>query len=282
MSYILDALKKADAQRERDPARGIHAQPAPLPTSQQPAIGQRPWVWAAAAAGIAVLAVAGWFLSQQAVEMPRAPVATSEVASPRSSGVPAAAPAPLGTTAAAPSPVGAAAPAPEPVAHAVLPPPAPIMPPVAAAPQGQAVTTPAERAVRPAPAAKAPPAAGATADAKAAATPPVAPEAVAAAPVPAPASTRPAASPVPAAPAGPAATPAAAGDPPAANGWPPDAPKLAISGGVYSANRAQRMLIVNGQVVNEGADLGGGLVLEEIRPKAAVLRFRGGRYNVGF
>ncbi len=30
MSYILDALKKADAQRERDPARGIHAQSAPL------------------------------------------------------------------------------------------------------------------------------------------------------------------------------------------------------------------------------------------------------------
>ncbi|HEY0835536.1 MAG TPA: general secretion pathway protein GspB [Azospirillum sp.] len=87
---------------------------------------------------------------------------------------------------------------------------------------------------------------------------------------------------MPTAPAGPAATAAAAGDPPVANGLPPDAPKLAISGGVYSANRAQRMLIVNGQVVNEGADLGGGLVLEEIRPKAAVLRFRGGRYSVGF
>ncbi|RYY69139.1 MAG: hypothetical protein EOO24_51245, partial [Comamonadaceae bacterium] len=27
MSYILDALRKADAERERDPARGIHAQP---------------------------------------------------------------------------------------------------------------------------------------------------------------------------------------------------------------------------------------------------------------
>ncbi|MCC2636091.1 MAG: hypothetical protein K0S48_3977, partial [Ramlibacter sp.] len=28
MSYILDALRRADAERERDPARGIHAQPA--------------------------------------------------------------------------------------------------------------------------------------------------------------------------------------------------------------------------------------------------------------
>ena len=226
MSYILDALKKADAQRERDPARGIHAQPAPLPTLQQPGIGRRPWFWAAAAAGIAVLAIAGWFHSQDAAQVQRAPVATSDVASPRSSGVPAAAPAPLGTTAPAPAPVGAA-PAPEPVADAVLPPPAP-----------------------------------------------VAPAAVAAAPVPPPAAARPLAPP--------AAAPVAAGEPPIGNGMPADAPKLAISGGVYSANRAQRMLIVNGQVVNEGADLGGGIVLEEIRPKAAVLRFRGGRYNVAF
>ncbi|HEY0834337.1 MAG TPA: general secretion pathway protein GspB, partial [Azospirillum sp.] len=102
--------------------------------------------------------------------------------------------------------------------------------------------------------------------------------AVAAAPVTPPAAARPMAPPPTAAPA----APVAAGEPPIGNGLPPDAPKLAISGGVYSANRAQRMLIVNGQVVNEGADLGGGIVLEEIRPKAAVLRFRGGRYNVGF
>ena len=61
----------------------------------------------------------------------------------------------------------------------------------------------------------------------------------------------------------------------------PDAPKLAFSGAVYSSNPAQRMLIVNGQVVHEGADLGAGVVLEEIKPKAAVVRFRGGRYQVG-
>lgn len=266
MSYILDALKKADAQRERDPARGIHAQPAPLPTLQQPGIGQRPGFWAAAAAGIAVLAVAGWFYSQEAAQVQRAPVATSDVASPRSSGVPAAAPAPLGT---------AAAPAPEPVADAVLPPPAPVVPaPVAAAPP-RAATPPTENAARAVPEAKAPPAPGAPASAAAAAAPPPAPPAaVAAAPVPPPAAARPAAPPP--------AAPVAAGEAPIGNGLPADAPRLAISGGVYSANRAQRMLIVNGQVVNEGADLGGGIVLEEIRPKAAVLRFRGGRYNVGF
>ena len=59
-------------------------------------------------------------------------------------------------------------------------------------------------------------------------------------------------------------------------------PKLAISGGVYSENAAQRMLIVGGQVVNEGAELAPGVVLEQIRPRNAVLRFRGWRYSVGF
>jgi general secretion pathway protein B len=65
-------------------------------------------------------------------------------------------------------------------------------------------------------------------------------------------------------------------------GLPADAPKLAISGGVYSASAAQRMLIVNGQVFNEGGEIGPGVVLEEIRPKAAVLRFRGSRYTVAY
>ena len=65
-------------------------------------------------------------------------------------------------------------------------------------------------------------------------------------------------------------------------GLPPDAPKLAISGGVYSNNRAQRMLIVNGQVFNEGSEIGPGVVLEEIKAKTALLRFRGSRYTVGY
>ena len=70
--------------------------------------------------------------------------------------------------------------------------------------------------------------------------------------------------------------------PPPVAGLPPDAPKIVISGGVYSTSKSQRMLIVNGQVVNEGADLGSGVTVEEIRPKSAVLRFRGGRYTVSY
>jgi len=77
---------------------------------------------------------------------------------------------------------------------------------------------------------------------------------------------------------------AAAGSPAqqAVRGLPADAPRLVISGSVYSPDAGRRMLIVNGQVFREGADLGSGVVLQEVRPDSAVLGFKGGRYNVYF
>jgi general secretion pathway protein B len=65
-------------------------------------------------------------------------------------------------------------------------------------------------------------------------------------------------------------------------GLPPDAPKLTISGGIYSTNPTQRMLIVNGQVFNEGSEVAPGVALDEIKPRTAVLRFRGARYSVTY
>jgi general secretion pathway protein B len=63
-------------------------------------------------------------------------------------------------------------------------------------------------------------------------------------------------------------------------GLPAGAPQLVISGGVYSENRDQRRLIVNGQVVKEGADLGSGVVLQQITPDGAVVAFRGAQYTL--
>jgi general secretion pathway protein B len=85
----------------------------------------------------------------------------------------------------------------------------------------------------------------------------------------------PAARPVPA-PA--AAGPAREAAPEIPNGL----PKVAIAGGVYSQNPAQRMLIVDGKVFHEGAEPVPGLVLEQIRPSSVVLNFRGRRYTVSF
>ena len=65
-------------------------------------------------------------------------------------------------------------------------------------------------------------------------------------------------------------------------GLPPDAPKLVISGSVYSADPAQRRLILNGQIVREGEDVGQGVVVQEVKRDGAVLDFKGSHYNVMF
>lgn len=204
MSYILDALRKADAQRESDPARGIHAQPAVAAaartTSATPA-----WAWAGAAlCGAAVVAYAAWPAAQPQRPAPAEPAALAP----------------------APAPVVV------PVATQVSPPaPPPLPTPVVARPAPQ-------------------------------------PEAPAAAAAPAPASAP-----------EPARILAYADLPAAVRG---ELPKLAISGGVHSENAAQRMLIVGGQVVNEGAELAPGVVLEQIRPRTAVLRYKDYRYSVAY
>lgn len=69
---------------------------------------------------------------------------------------------------------------------------------------------------------------------------------------------------------------------PATTGLPADAPRIAISGGVYSPSPAQRMLIVNGQVFNEGSEVAPGVTIDEIKPRTAVLKFRSARYTVAY
>ena len=213
MSYILDALRKADAQRARDPARGIHAQPAAPVAASEPA-GSRRGAWVGALAAVAILLAATWLWLRPA------PVV-----------------APTGT-----------------VATSVAPAPAPIVPPVVR--------------VEPAPVVQpAPPAAEVL-------PPPPPPQATVVA-VPKPAAV----------PVVPPASPAVVTAPAAAErtyslaDLPADVqqalPKFSVSGGVYSENVAQRMLVVNGQVFNEGSEIAAGVVLEQIRPRVALLKFRG-------
>ena len=56
MSYILDALRRADAERERDPGRGIHAQPVALPAESARRIPL--WVFAGLAGLLLLVAAA--------------------------------------------------------------------------------------------------------------------------------------------------------------------------------------------------------------------------------
>lgn len=59
-------------------------------------------------------------------------------------------------------------------------------------------------------------------------------------------------------------------------------PNFSINGSKYSDTPASRILIINGQVFHEGDRLTPELTLEQIKVKAAVLRFRGYRYSMTF
>jgi general secretion pathway protein B len=228
MSYILDALRKADAQRERDPARGIHAQPVTLSVPEDNS-GPTSRFWLVACAlvcGAAVLAVAMWWSGWLARPAALPSMATVVPA-------PAPAPAPSPTPATGPVAANPAAPATE-----VLP-AAPPAPPPLAAPPAREVPKPAPTVTAYPPATAYPPP-----DASAPA------RLLAQADLPADVQR--------------------------------DLPKLAISGGVYSPTPAQRLLIVNGQVLNEGLEAAPGVLLEQIRPKTAVFNFRGYRYGVPY
>jgi general secretion pathway protein B len=61
-----------------------------------------------------------------------------------------------------------------------------------------------------------------------------------------------------------------------------DLPALTVGGAMHSATPAQRMLVLNGQVLHEGDSPLAGLQLEEIRLKSAVLNFRGQRFELPF
>lgn len=116
MSYILDALRKADAERGRGQVPDLHAQPVLRGSANaEPPAGARPWIWTAAGAGIVALATLAWALLGR--DAPREPApAVVGVTTPS-----AATPAP---TAAATAPIAA----PAPVAMVPAPPPAVIRP----------------------------------------------------------------------------------------------------------------------------------------------------------
>lgn len=252
MSYILDALEKAEAQRAREAGDPHHVLLPPAPHVATRARGARPLAWVV---GLVLALAAGWGLGliwQDRAAAPAASPGPAQVAAPASM-PPSSAPTTQGADALAPPAALAAPIAPTPTAAESQTRPqttqdvtpttaapttaAPILAPVAVAP-----TVP-RAAAEPSPAAKPsePRARAPTADtnqqAGAAATSPVIPASV-----------------------GP----------------------LAVQGVTYSSNAALRMLIVNGQVLQEGQELAPGLSLEAIGPRSAVFNRQGHRFNVNY
>ena len=264
MSYILDALRRAEAERGRGAVPGIHTPAVPVPGAM-PVAGRSaisPVLVAVAVVAVAAVAVGGtWWVLQRpvpagAVVVAAAP-ATSAAVAPS-----------MPTVASTAPPAAVASPEPAPaVAPAVTPPPAPA--PRAAAPQRE----------RPAPAPS-----SSVAPRSPAADPERPRPAVPAPRERTPAAPAPRAADLAAANPAPAAAPAATGTVFAQADLPEavraQLPSLKISGVTYSSNPVYRMAIVNGQVLHEGDPAGPGLLLEKIEPGRTIWSFKGYRYGL--
>ena len=309
MSYILEALKKAQAERQLGSAPDIHA-PAPTHMPAAATRASRTPLLVGLSAGIAIAGIAG-ILAWRAQAPASAPAAVLAANAPAPGREAPAAAAPVPAAAQAPAGLPAApAPAPAPTLAPGVPPPASAGAGLAVAPASDAPTPVADsrevrRALPPAEtlAATRPPAA------RPAAEPAVGPATASRKPAP-PERTLVAASrnaPAPAA-AGnspeavylPAPTPARAPDPaPAARPPEPvednlrtlqqlpeaiqrEVPRVSVGGYIYSPNPADRLLLVDKMLRREGEELAPGLVLERLMPKYAVMNYRGTRYRVAY
>jgi len=258
MSYILEALKKAQAERQLGSAPDIHT-PAPVhvpPAAATP--NRKPLLIGLGAGAVAAALVAGIMWRSTTPEGEPAVLARVDTPAGNMAAAPVVAVADVPPVAATPVAPAAAPRASQMNGAAAVPPPA-------AAPAAPAPSTPAPR--------------------------------IAAAPTPAPAVPRDPAPeavylPAPARAPEPPTAPVRAPDPAAEETLRtlqqlPEAiqrevPKVAVGGYIYSPNPADRLLLIDKTLRREGEEVAPGLVLERLMPKYAVMNYRGTRYRVGY
>lgn len=228
MSYILDALRRAESERANEKVPGLYDQAAAPLLPAERSRAQTPWLWLLAGATIVLAAAVVWLALRPSPSAPVTPPALVQ------------APAPTHAAAAASAPSAPPAPGHVPTEQPLYRPAgAPAV--ISTAP----TASPAQPAARPASQAPAP------------------------APSPAPAV---------------AVAPANASEEhaPALAELPDDVrralPALHFDGAVYSDKPANRILMVNGQLLHEGEAITPELSIERINPKGAVLSFRGHRF----
>ena len=243
MSYILDALKRADTERERGNVPGLHTRQLATPTG--PTVpGARNSLWLAVAATVALGGIGvGLWLWQTPPDTPRPVVLKPVVVQP-----PVNAPPPVAAMAPGSTPAPTATPA---VTTTPRPTVAAPPPQVAALPVMPATVKPRPEPTRAAPAIAAPPKVK------------VKPEPVTPAAAPATAALT--------------AVPLLSDLP---EDLRRQVPALTITGAVYSENPAQRLLLVNNLVLAQGALAAPEVKLEEIQARSSVFSFRGTRFRV--
>ena len=97
MSYILDALRRADSERERGSVPGLHTQSVSMPQADDSTLrGARHWLWLVAGSLLLLLGALAWFLlgrqtppadrmalaSASAVPVPATPTTSTPLAAP--------------------------------------------------------------------------------------------------------------------------------------------------------------------------------------------------------
>lgn len=270
MSYILDALKRADNERERERGAvpGLYSQPVLPPTTPQDDGDGRGWLWVLGGVVAVVLGGLAWYqfgpaiqITSRATALPAPPPLAAPLPPPAITAitaVPASADVPPATPLATP-------PAPTPAATVPANLTAPV-PPVAAPEPGprQSLAAQANAARRAAAAEAAAARSAARAEQRAQARTPRAAE------TPVPATVLP--------------TPA---EPVYSFNELPanirsEIPTVVIGGSSYSPNPKFRLLMVNGQMYQEREKPLPNLVLEQINPKSAVMNYKGYRYSINY
>jgi general secretion pathway protein B len=277
MSYILEALKKAQAERQLGNAPTIHApQPVQVNAAAGGAAASRKPLLIGLGAGVLVV------LAGAAVMWHRAPAPEAQkLAQAGQAALPPAAPQALNPQAAAAGAASATLAVRAPDLPPPMPVPAPVPVPRVAAPR--LIPAPAPMVAAPAPSA-----AGARADARVAGAGSQSPGGLRAPqpePAPAMAARQPAAQAAAPAPAS-APAPAPEDSLPLVQQLPEairsQIPRVAFGGYMYSTNPADRLVLVDNTLRHEGEEVAAGLVLEKLMPRAVVMNFRGVRYRVAY
>lgn len=244
MSYILEALKKAQAERQLGSAPTLHAVAVGAAPRDAAGTQRRPaWLMPAAVVLVLVLVlmlaltVLAWRM-----QAPTAKPAASPVAVAASALLAAQPVAPSVTPASEPAQVAALVPAPRPVAtRAPAPIAASVTAPVAASVAASVAAHVAAHVARAPPVAAASVAAAAAPEEEKLQSLRELPEAIQRA-----------------------------------------LPPLTFGGYMYSKNPADRLLLIDKTLRHEGEEVAPGLVLEKLLPKAAVMNYKGYRYRVPY
>lgn len=291
MSLILDALKKAEAERQFGQIPSLHVQPlAALPAEGAPSRARKLWLGLAAALMIAVIAGLAWlrpWQNQVSFEQNRiaqeGPVATALPTPATGLPVPEAPAAPpQQTIAASPQPETYKPPAKPPVPQQKAPAATPrSMPADSVATSAPPVKTASsvDRHTEPSPTAKpAKPTATAAVNSASADTSAKSASKQSALRV----------QPIPTGDLEQKTTALASSDTatPTPRELPEqiqrELPNLVIGGYIYSDNPRERQLLVNRRLLHEGEEAAPGVTLEKMTPRAAVFNYRGYRYRMAY